>query len=216
MNEITIMKSESLDSIINNIKAYEEVGRTSLFAIAKQLEKASYIIENGNTEYNSITEFGNKIFGYSKSNVSKMVSISKLFIKENNEVASVKYNIPTISHAMELLPLFSDKDSNTGFTKINEIFPDGFDNESVLSVRKKVAEYINNSHIDIEDTEIEDTEIEDTEIEDTEIEDIKIEESTISINTDDRDFIINTLNLLIPYNDDLLEDIKLAIKILMR
>lgn len=174
MNEITIMNVESLDSVINNIKAYEEVGRTSLFAIAKQLEKASYIIESGNTEYNSITEFGNKNFGYSKSNVSKLVSISKLFIVEIDGMAKVLYNIPTISHAMELLPLFSDKDSNTGFTKINEIFPDGLGNESVLSVRKKVAEYINNSHIDIEGTEIE-------------VEDIKIEESTISINTDDRD-----------------------------
>ena len=216
-NEITICEPVSLSGVEENIRIYESIGRTSLFAIAKQLEFADSIIATGNTDYNSVSDYGNKVFGYSRSNVSKLVSISKLFIEKDNEKTyHIKYELPTTSHAMELLPLRDITTDSDMDTVVDKIFPNGFKNLSVAQVREDVKNYIESLTVD--ETEVNETEVNETEVDDSEVDDSEVNESETDkyiISEDKIDFIRTTLESIKDEIDsDFNEMLNISLKIL--
>lgn len=218
-NEITICEPVSLSGVEENIRIYESIGRTSLFAIAKQLEFADAIIALGNTEYSSVSDYGNKVFGYSRSNVSKLVSISKLFIEKDNEKTyHIKYELPTTSHAMELLPLRDITTDSDIDIVVDKIFPNGFKNLSVAQVREDVKNYIESLTVD--ETEVDETKVNESEVDETEVDETEINESESDkyiISEDKVDFIRTTLELIKDEIDsDFNEMVNTSLKILNR
>ena len=216
-NEITICEPVSLSGVEENIRIYESIGRTSLFAIAKQLEFADSIIALGITEYSSVSDYGNKVFGYSRSNVSKLVSISKLFIKKDNEKTyHIKYELPTTSHAMELLPLRDITADSEMDTVVDKIFPNGFKNLSVAQVREEVKNYIESLTVD--ESEVNESEVDETEVNESAVDETEVNESESDkyiISEDKIDFIRTTLESIKDEIDsDFNEMINTSLKIL--
>ena len=216
-NEITICEPNSLSGVEENIRIYVSIGRTSLFAIAKQLEFADSIIATGNTDYTSVSDYGNKVFGYSRSNVSKLVSISKLFIKkENDRTYFIKYELPTTSHAMELLPLRDVTTDCEMDIVVDKIFPSGFKNLSVAQVREEVKNYIESLTID--ESEVDESEVDESEVNESEVNESEVNESESDkyiISEDKVDFIRTTLeSIKVEVDSDFNEMVNVSLKIL--
>ena len=216
-NEITICEPISLSGVEENIRIYESIGRTSLFAIAKQLEFADSIITTGNTDYTSVSDYGNKVFGYSRSNVSKLVSISKLFIEKDNEKTyHIKYELPTTSHAMELLPLRDVTTDSDIDSVVDKIFPTGFKNLSVSQVREEVKHYIDSLTVDeseVDESEVNESEVNESEVNESEVNELESDKYIIS--EDKVDFIRTTLeSIKDEIDNDFNEMLNTSLKIL--